>query len=113
MTCRNVVALLCHPNDERVPSSFLNPCHWRAAPFINNLNNSFFVCLQAYGAIEAQGVHLVVANELHSRKDQVWLVTAAADKQARLGSMRADWLSDAATHAAFCPVLINVLSGST
>lgn len=30
---------------------------------------------QAYGAIEAYGVHLVVANELHSRKDRVWLVT--------------------------------------
>lgn len=29
---------------------------------------------QAYGAIEAYGVHLVVANELHSRKDHVWLV---------------------------------------
>lgn len=32
-------------------------------------------CLsQAWGAIEAHGVHLVVANELHSRKDRVWLV---------------------------------------
>ena len=29
---------------------------------------------QAYGAIEAYGVHLVVANELHSRKNRVWLV---------------------------------------
>lgn len=31
--------------------------------------------LQAYSAIEAYGVHLVVANELHSRKDRVWLVS--------------------------------------
>ncbi|KAL4424661.1 hypothetical protein ABPG77_004468 [Micractinium sp. CCAP 211/92] len=30
---------------------------------------------KAYGAIEAYGVHLVVANELHSRKDRVWLVS--------------------------------------
>ena len=31
--------------------------------------------LQAYGAVEAYGVQLVVANELHSRKDRVWLVS--------------------------------------
>ena len=30
--------------------------------------------LQAFGAVEAYGVQLVVANELHSRKDRVWLV---------------------------------------
>lgn len=40
------------------------PCAWSAVPW-----------LQAYGAIEAYGVHLVVANELHSRKDRVWLVS--------------------------------------
>ncbi len=34
-----------------------------------------FPPLQAYGAIDAYGVHLVVANELHSRKDRVWLVS--------------------------------------
>lgn len=33
--------------------------------------------LQARGAISSYGVHLVVANELHSRKDRVWLVAGA------------------------------------
>lgn len=33
---------------------------------------------QAYGAIASYGCHLVVANELHSRKDRVWLVAQQA-----------------------------------
>ncbi|KAL4420389.1 hypothetical protein ABPG75_010045 [Micractinium tetrahymenae] len=37
---------------------------------------------KAYGAIEAYGVHLVVANELHSRKDCIWLVSQQEDAMA-------------------------------
>ncbi len=37
--------------------------------------------LQAFSAVESYGVHLVVANELHSRKDRLWLVAQAAEAQ--------------------------------
>jgi hypothetical protein len=43
----------------------LHPYHW----------------LQAYCAVEGQGIHLVIANELHSRKDRVWLVQQAVAAQ--------------------------------
>ncbi|KAI3430736.1 hypothetical protein D9Q98_009149, partial [Chlorella vulgaris] len=36
---------------------------------------------KACGAVEGQGIHLVIANELHSRKDRVWLVQQAVAAQ--------------------------------
>ncbi|KAL4854319.1 Phosphopantothenate--cysteine ligase 1 [Chlorella vulgaris] len=41
---------------------------------------------KATSAVEGQGVHLVVANELHSRKDRVWLVQQAAAAQQQVAA---------------------------
>ena len=42
---------------------------------------------QARGAVRSYGVHLVVANELHSRKNRVWLVAGSAEATATSGDV--------------------------
>jgi hypothetical protein len=43
------------------------------------------VLLQAHGAIQQYGVHLVVGNMLHTRKDRVYLVTERSAEEEQLG----------------------------
>jgi hypothetical protein len=71
---------------EKVPKMLGALRHeWSPAAMVVSfkLETDIQILLQkAYGAIEAYGVHLVVANELHSRKDRVWLVSQRDGVQA-------------------------------